>query len=85
MSSHTGQTPGRLFDALVSVLHAVGSQLGAWERSDLFGRFIGAGDVDGTGRIITGVWPRWPESCERMQDVIGELRGVSSGNGGNGR
>jgi hypothetical protein len=50
MYSPTGQTPG-LPDALAAVLHRAGPQPGHAERLNLFGRFIGAWDVEwhGTG------------------------------------
>ncbi len=50
MNSPTGQTPG-LPNALATVLHGVGPQPGHAERLNLFGRFIGAWDVEwhGTG------------------------------------
>jgi hypothetical protein len=48
MRSPTGQKPG-LPDALATVLHGAGRKPGYAERLSLFGRFIGAWDVESHG------------------------------------
>lgn len=53
MNSPTGQTPG-LPDALATVLHAAGPHPGHAERLNLFGRFVGAWDVEWHGRDHDG-------------------------------